>query len=72
MVYDVNIMKLLYDCLDAMRVSRDDADELLRDLSSQLPEVISGLVKKIEKLHCNNTSRRSRTLHLRLVSNCRN
>lgn len=42
MVYDINIMKLLYDCLDAMRVSRDDADELLRELTAQLPDVLSG------------------------------
>lgn len=42
LVYDVNVMKLLYDCLDSMRVTRDDADELLRELTAELPDVISG------------------------------
>lgn len=48
-IYDINVMKLLYDCLDAMRVTRDDADELLQELTSELPEVISGSVQ--ENLH---------------------
>ncbi|KAL0880918.1 hypothetical protein ABMA27_002088 [Loxostege sticticalis] len=48
MVYDINIMKLLYDCLDAMRVSRDDADELLRELTAQLPDVLSGSRSRYE------------------------
>ncbi|XP_050665029.1 uncharacterized protein LOC126965446 [Leptidea sinapis] len=48
LVYDVNIMKLLYDCLDAMRVSRDDADELLRELTAELPDVISGAKTRYE------------------------
>lgn len=35
-------MKLLYDCLDMMRVSRDDAEELLEELTKELPQVVSG------------------------------
>ncbi|XP_068632653.1 cilia- and flagella-associated protein 44 [Battus philenor] len=46
--HDVNIMSLLYDCLDAMRVTRDDADELLRDLTDQLPDVLAGTKSRFE------------------------
>ncbi|XP_030032146.1 cilia- and flagella-associated protein 44 isoform X2 [Manduca sexta] len=42
LIHDVNVMTLLYDCLDAMRVTRDDADELLKDLTVELPDIISG------------------------------
>ncbi|XP_045768159.1 cilia- and flagella-associated protein 44 isoform X2 [Maniola jurtina] len=42
LVYEVNLMKLLYDCLDMMRVSRDEADVLLQELTNELPKVISG------------------------------
>lgn len=42
LVYEVNLMKLLYDCLDIMRVSRDDAGALLQELTNELPQVISG------------------------------
>ncbi|XP_059046371.1 cilia- and flagella-associated protein 44 isoform X2 [Achroia grisella] len=48
MVYDINIMKLLYDCLDAMRVTRDDADQLLRELTSELPDVLAGNKSRFE------------------------
>ncbi|CAF4862679.1 unnamed protein product [Pieris macdunnoughi] len=48
LVYDVNVMKLLYDCLDSMRVTRDDADELLRELTAELPDVISGSKTRFE------------------------
>ncbi|CAG9785673.1 unnamed protein product [Diatraea saccharalis] len=48
LVYDVNIQKLLFDCLDSMRVSRDEADELLKDLTSQLPDVTSGAKSRYE------------------------
>lgn len=49
LVYEVNLMKLLYDCLDMMRVSRDDAEDLLRELTTELRKVLSGLVKPISK-----------------------
>lgn len=42
LVYDVNVMKLLYDCLDSMRITRDDAPQLLKELNEMLPDVISG------------------------------
>ncbi|XP_026732455.1 uncharacterized protein LOC113497216 [Trichoplusia ni] len=42
MVHDVNITKLLFDCLDAMRVSRDEANELLKDVTELLPDVLAG------------------------------
>ncbi|CAH2265748.1 jg7937 [Pararge aegeria aegeria] len=42
LVYEVNLMKLLYDCLDMMRVSRDEADVLLQELTNELPKIISG------------------------------
>ncbi|CAG9578714.1 unnamed protein product [Danaus chrysippus] len=42
LVYEVNLMKLLYDCLDMMRVSRDDAEDLLRELTTELRKVLSG------------------------------
>ncbi|KAJ0175517.1 hypothetical protein K1T71_008676 [Dendrolimus kikuchii] len=48
LVYDVNIMKMLYDCLDAMRVSRDDAQMLLREINAELPDVISGVKSRYE------------------------
>ncbi|XP_045494848.1 cilia- and flagella-associated protein 44 [Colias croceus] len=48
LVYDVNVMKLLYDCLDSMRVTRDDADELLRELTAELADVISGAKSRFE------------------------
>ncbi|XP_072939178.1 cilia- and flagella-associated protein 44 [Epargyreus clarus] len=48
LVYDINVMKLLYDCLDAMRVTRDDADQLLRELTAELPDVISGSKSRFE------------------------
>ncbi|XP_052756190.1 cilia- and flagella-associated protein 44 [Galleria mellonella] len=48
MVYDINVMKLLYDCLDAMRVTRDDADQLLHELTSELPDVLAGTKSRFE------------------------
>ncbi|KAL4703802.1 hypothetical protein ACJJTC_011602 [Scirpophaga incertulas] len=45
---DVSIIKLIFDCLDAMRVSRDDANKLLKDLATQLPDVISGSKSRYE------------------------
>ncbi|XP_053613001.1 cilia- and flagella-associated protein 44 [Plodia interpunctella] len=47
-VYDVNIMKLLYNCLDAMRVSREEADQLLKELTDMLPDVIAGNKSRYE------------------------
>ncbi|CAG4986746.1 unnamed protein product [Parnassius apollo] len=48
LISDVNITKLLYDCLDAMRVTRDDADQLLKDLTDELPDVLSGMKSRFE------------------------
>ncbi|CAH2108330.1 unnamed protein product [Euphydryas editha] len=48
LVYEVNLMKLLYDCLDMMRVSRDDAEELLKELTNELPQVVSGAKTRFE------------------------
>ncbi|CAK1600977.1 unnamed protein product [Parnassius mnemosyne] len=48
LIHDVNITKLLYDCLDAMRVTRDDADQLLKDLTDELPDVLSGMKSRYE------------------------
>ncbi|KAI5642684.1 hypothetical protein NE865_05210 [Phthorimaea operculella] len=48
MIYDVNVVNLLYDCLDSMRVNRDDAEELLKDLTDLLPSVISGEKSRYE------------------------
>ncbi|RVE42054.1 hypothetical protein evm_013296 [Chilo suppressalis] len=48
LIYDVNIQKLLFDCLDSMHVSRDEADELLQELTLQLPDVISGSKSRFE------------------------
>ncbi|CAB3223441.1 unnamed protein product [Arctia plantaginis] len=39
---DVNTMKLLFDALDVMRVTRDDAQALLADINERLPDIISG------------------------------
>ncbi|KAM3964257.1 cilia- and flagella-associated protein 44 [Aphomia sociella] len=47
-MYDINVMKLLYDCLDAMHVTRDDADQLLRELTSVLPDVLAGTKSRFE------------------------
>ncbi|XP_013136912.1 PREDICTED: cilia- and flagella-associated protein 44 [Papilio polytes] len=47
-VQEVNVMSLLFDCLDAMRVTRDDAEELLKDLTDQLPEVLAGTKSRFE------------------------
>ncbi|CAH2076498.1 unnamed protein product, partial [Iphiclides podalirius] len=46
--HDVNVMTLLYDCLDAMRVTRDDADQLLKDLTDELPDVLAGTKSRFE------------------------
>ncbi|XP_063361265.1 cilia- and flagella-associated protein 44 [Cydia amplana] len=46
--YDVNIMKLLYDALDTLHASRDDATQLMRDLTAVLPEVLSGAKSRYE------------------------
>lgn len=51
MVHDVNITKLLFDCLDAMRVSRDEANELLKDVTELLPDVLAGFVLAFNE-HC--------------------
>ncbi|XP_052739568.1 cilia- and flagella-associated protein 44 [Bicyclus anynana] len=48
LVYEVNLMKLLYDCLDMMRVSRDEADVLLQDLTNELPKILSGEKTRFE------------------------
>ncbi|CAH0714428.1 unnamed protein product, partial [Brenthis ino] len=48
LVYEVNLMKLLYDCLDTMRVTRDDAEELLQELTTELPKVVSGAKSRFE------------------------
>ncbi|XP_075974116.1 cilia- and flagella-associated protein 44 [Anticarsia gemmatalis] len=47
-VCDINIMKLLYDTLDTMRVTRDDAQELLKDVNAKLPDIISGVSSRYE------------------------
>ncbi|CAH0581322.1 unnamed protein product [Chrysodeixis includens] len=47
-VHDVNVMKLLFDCLDAMRVSRDDANELLKDVTALLPSIVSGSLSRYD------------------------
>ncbi|XP_026491825.2 cilia- and flagella-associated protein 44 [Vanessa tameamea] len=47
-VYEVNLMKLLYDCLDLMRVTRDDAEELLQELTAELTKVVSGAKTRFE------------------------
>lgn len=44
MVFDINVTKLLFDCLDAMRVSREAANELLKDVTDLLPDVVAGFV----------------------------
>lgn len=41
-MYDVNIMRLIYDALDLMRITRDDAESLLKELSEEVPEVLTG------------------------------
>lgn len=42
MIYDVNVMRLIYDALDVMRITRDDAQSLLKDLSAEVPEMLTG------------------------------
>ncbi|XP_049868169.1 cilia- and flagella-associated protein 44 [Pectinophora gossypiella] len=48
MIHEVNVMKLLYDCLDAMRHTREDADLLLKDLTDAMPEVFCGARSRFE------------------------
>ncbi|XP_022814799.1 uncharacterized protein LOC111348420 isoform X2 [Spodoptera litura] len=45
---EVNITTLLYDCLDAMHVSRDDAELLLVDVMKLLPDVVTGKCSRYE------------------------
>uniref|UniRef100_A0A2H1VUZ2 SFRICE_008424 n=1 Tax=Spodoptera frugiperda TaxID=7108 RepID=A0A2H1VUZ2_SPOFR len=45
---EVNITTLLYDCLDAMHVSRDDAELLLLDVMKLLPDVVTGKCSRYE------------------------
>uniref|UniRef100_A0A2A4JET3 Cilia- and flagella-associated protein 44 n=1 Tax=Heliothis virescens TaxID=7102 RepID=A0A2A4JET3_HELVI len=44
----VNIMMLLFDCLDAMRVSRDEAEVLLREIMALLPDVMIGQMSRYD------------------------
>ncbi|PZC76403.1 hypothetical protein B5X24_HaOG204702 [Helicoverpa armigera] len=44
----VNIMMMLFDCLDAMRVSRDEAEVLLREIMGLLPEVMTGQMSRYD------------------------
>nr|XP_049696276.1 cilia- and flagella-associated protein 44 isoform X2 [Helicoverpa armigera] len=42
MTENVTSMMLLFDCLDAMRLSRDEAELLLKDVMTMLPDVMTG------------------------------
>ncbi|KAJ8730764.1 hypothetical protein PYW08_002177 [Mythimna loreyi] len=45
---EMNVTNLLFDCLDAMRVTRDDAEILLRDVMDRLPEVMTGKLSRYD------------------------
>lgn len=42
LIYDINVMRLIYDALDVMKITRDDADSLLKELSAEVPEMLTG------------------------------
>ncbi|XP_026315646.1 cilia- and flagella-associated protein 44 isoform X2 [Hyposmocoma kahamanoa] len=48
LIYDVNIMRLIYDALDLMKFSRENADSLLKELSAEVPEMLTGAKSRYE------------------------